>query len=233
MKNLKPQQQPNHKSETESIAAPTIQWRIDGWFKDLSSEQKQRLKKYHDELCKFNKVLNLVSPKTLFTSDAVHFADAIASSQFVLKNINKNECLFDIGSGNGFPGLVFSALEPDQKIALVDTDQRKCEFLKHTISILGLKNISVENTNVEKLPDDSILQAVARGFAPLPRAMLVLRKPVALGGVVYHLKSEEWSQEVSQVPSQLCSVWQPRLEGEYNIPSLAHKMYVVKTDKIS
>lgn len=229
MKSHKPQQQ----NQPDLIVPPTLQWRIDLWFKDLSTEQRLRIKKYHDELCKFNKVLNLVSPKSLFISDAVHFSDSIIFSEIVLKKINKNECLYDIGSGNGFPGLVYSALDPDQKIALVDTDQRKCEFLKHTISLLGLKNITVENVNVEKLADNSIQQAVTRGFAPLPRAMMILRKVVSVGGVVYHLKSEEWSQEVSQVPSQLCSVWQPTLAGEYIIPSQTHKMYVVKTEKIS
>ncbi len=230
--NKPPSQQPNS-VEPSVLVAPTIQWRIDGWFKDLSVEQKNKLKKYHDELCKFNKVLNLVSPKSLFTADAVHFSDSIFASHIVSKNINKNEALYDIGSGNGFPGLVFGALYLDQKIILIDTDQRKCEFLKHAIAAMGLKNVSVENRNIEKFSKNSIRQGITRGFAPLPRAMLMLRKIVSVGGAIYHLKSEEWSMEISQVPSQLCSVWQPGLVGEYSIPTLTHKMYVVKTEKTS
>jgi 16S rRNA (guanine527-N7)-methyltransferase len=230
LKNTKPQLK--QKVQSGEISSSAIQWRIEEWFSELTAEQKQRLKKYHNELCKFNKVLNLVSPKTLFTADAIHFADAIVSSKIVLEKINKNECLYDIGSGNGFPGLVFSALNLDQKIALVDTDQRKCEFLKHVISVLGLKNTSVENKNIEQFPDGSIFQAVTRGFAPLPRALLVLQKPLAVGAAVYHLKSDDWGQELSQVSLQLRSAWQEHLEGEYNIPSLPHKMYVVKTNKI-
>ncbi len=231
MKNTK-LQQPN--SETaDSVSAPVIQWRIDNWFKHISSDQRKRLKLYHAELCKFNKILNLVSPKSLFISDAVHFADAMLSAEIVIEKLNKNNILYDIGSGNGFPGLVYSALDPSLKITLVDTDQRKCEFLKHTISLLGLVNASVLNLAVEKLPEGSVHQAVARGFAPLPRAMLIMRKTVSVGGVMFHLKSEEWSQEVSQVPSQLCSVWQPTLIGQYDLPSLAHKMYIVRADKIS
>lgn len=232
MKNSKPLTQPDS-SEQQPLEAPTIQWRINTWFKDLNQEQRTLLKKYHDQLCKFNKTLNLVSPKSLFTADAIHFADSILAARIVLNKTNKNKALYDIGSGNGFPGLVFSIMDPDQKIVLVDTDQRKCEFLKHTISTLGLKNISVENSNVEKLSPLSIEQAVARGFAPLSRAMLVLRKATALNGVVYYMKSEEWGAELAQVPSQLCSVWRPELEGEYTIPSLPQKVVVVKTQKIS
>ncbi len=232
MKNHKPSEQPNS-SAPELLKAPEIQWRIQQWFPDLSAEELKNLKKYHDELSKFNKVLNLVSPKTLFTSDAVHFADSILSSKIVSKKTNKNNTLYDIGSGNGFPGLVYGILNLDQKVILLDVDQRKCEFLKHTISSLGLTNVSVENKNVDKLAENSISQAIMRGFAPLPRAMMQFRKIVSIGGTIFHLKSEEWSLEVSQVPSQLCSVWQPVLEEEYSIPTLAHKMYVVRTDRIS
>lgn len=232
MKNNKPSEQPNS-SAPEQLKAPEVQWRIQQWFPELSADELKNLKKYHDELSKFNKVLNLISPKTLFTADAVHFADSIQSVKIVSKKVNKNKDLYDVGSGNGFPGLVYGILNLDQKVILLDVDQRKCEFLKHTISTLGLSNISVENKNIDKFPEGSIFQAIMRGFAPLPRAMMQLRKIVSVGGVAYHLKSEEWSLEVSQVPSQLCSVWQPVLEGEYMIPTLAHKMYVVRTDRLS
>ena len=219
--------------EVASVVPPVIQWRINEWFSDLTSEQKTKLKKYHDELCKFNKVLNLVSPKSLYTADAVHFADSLSASEIVLKNINKNNILHDVGSGNGFPGLVTAILQNDLKVVLLDVDERKCEFLKHTISQLGLSNVSVENKKIASLAENSIQQAIMRGFAPIPRAMLDLRKIVSVGGTVYHLKSEEWSSEVLQIPSQLFSAWHPEMIGQYQIPSLGHKMFVVKTDKIA
>jgi 16S rRNA (guanine527-N7)-methyltransferase len=234
LKKHRPSQQPNTKdASAEAVNAPTMHWRIDGWFKDLLPEQKTRLKAYHDELCRFNKTLNLVSPKSLFNADAVHFADSILSYQIVEKKLNKNIELFDIGSGNGFPGLVFSALDPELKVVLLDVDQRKCEFLKHTISVLGLKNTTVENLNVEKVEAGRMQQAICRGFAPLPRALLGFRKLFNKGGNVFFLKSEEWSLELAQVPSQLCSLWSPSHIGGYEIPSLSHKMHVILASKIA
>jgi 16S rRNA (guanine527-N7)-methyltransferase len=228
------QKQTNQSSDDDSsLVAPVIMWRINEWFSDLTTEQKSNLKKYHDELCKFNKVLNLVSPKSLYTADAIHFADSIKTAEIVLNKLNKNNVLHDIGSGNGFPGLVAGILQNDLRVVLVDVDQRKCEFLKHTISQLGLSNISVENKKIASFAENSIHQAIMRGFAPIPRAILDLRKTVSKGGVIYHMKSEEWSTEVLQIPSQLFSVWHPELVGQYSIPSLTHKMFVVKTDKIA
>lgn len=219
-------------SQLTSNSDQTNNWRIKTWFADLDEKVQDQLKKYFLELQKFNKVVNLISAKTVIHADAIHFADSILSSQIVRKKINKNTYLYDLGSGNGFPGLVYGILYPDQKVILIDSDERKCEFLKHIADSLGLVNIIVQNKSIDTLPLGSIEQAICRGFAPLPKALLTLRKVVKKGGVVFHMKSEEWALEVSQIPSQLCSLWQPALEAEYRLPIGEIKMFVVKTSKI-
>ena len=211
----------------------TPNWRIKEWFPELDEKKHDQLKKYFQELQKYNKVINLVSSKTLFHADAIHFADSIICSEIVSKKINKNSYLYDIGSGNGFPGVVFSIMNPEQKIVLMDSDERKSEFLKHIVETLGLTHVIVQNKKVESLPANTIEQAICRGFAPLPKALLTLRKCVKTDAIVYHMKSEEWALEVSQIPSQLCSVWQPELGQEYKLPIGDIKMFVVKTSKIA
>jgi 16S rRNA (guanine527-N7)-methyltransferase len=46
------------------------------------------------------------------------------------------------------------------------------------------------------------------------------------------MKSEEWALEVSQIPTQLCSIWQPALESENKLQIGDIKMFVVKTTKL-
>lgn len=210
----------------------SAQWRIKEWFPELSSKTHEQLRVYFDELIKFNKVVNLISTKTVFNADAIHFADSIQASLIVSKKANKNNVLYDIGSGNGFPGLVYSILFPDQKLALVDTDERKCEFLKHVATVLGNGNVEVLTKKIESFGPDSIDQAICRGFAPLPRILLALRKTVKDGGQIFHLKGDEWGMEVSQIPIQLCSSWQPLLEGDYRLPSIDTKLHVIRTEKL-
>ena len=207
-------------------------WRLKTWFPDLGEKTHENLLKYFNELQKFNKIINLISAKTLLHADAIHFADSIIASQIVYKKVNRINYLYDLGSGNGFPGLVYSILYPEQKVILMDSDERKCEFLKHVSDLIGLPNVIVQNKKIDLLPLNTIEQAICRGFAPLPKALLTLRKAVKKGGVVYHMKSEEWALEVSQIPSQLCSLWQPGLEQEYKLPIGDIKMFVVKTSKI-
>jgi len=219
--------------ETPNNSEIQTHWRLKSWFPDLSEQTHASLKIYFNELLKYNKTVNLISAKTVLNCDALHFADCINASNIVCKNINKNEDLYDIGSGNGFPGIVYGILFPDQKVVLVEMDDRKCEFLRHAVLTLNLKNVRVENKKIENYPADSIGQGFCRGFAPLPKTLMVLRKAVRLGGFVYHMKSAEWSMEVSQIPIQLCSSWQPILVGEYKLPVGDMKLFVVKTDKIN
>ncbi len=208
-------------------------WRLKTWFPDIDEKAHDQLFKYFTELQKFNKVVNLVSAKTLLHADAIHFADSILSSRIVSKKVNNNVYLYDLGSGNGFPGLVYSILYPNQKVVLMDSDERKCEFLKHVSDSLSLSNVIVQNKKIDVLPANTIEQAICRGFAPLPKALLVLRKCAKKGALVFHMKSEEWALEVSQIPSQLCSVWEPALEGEYKLPIGDIKMFAVRTEKIA
>jgi 16S rRNA (guanine527-N7)-methyltransferase len=217
---------------SELTADQAANWRLKTWFADLDEKIQGQLKTYFLELQKFNKVLNLISAKTLVHADAIHFADSILASRIVRNKVNKNAYLYDLGSGNGFPGMVYGILYPDQKVILIDSDERKCEFLKHVADALGLLNVVVQNKKIEMLPAATIEQAICRGFAPLPKALLTLRKIVKKGGVVFHLKSEEWALEVSQIPTQLCSMWQPALELEYKLPIGDIKMFVVRTNKL-
>lgn len=213
--------------------APIVHWRIDEWFPDLSPDVKSRLKTFHQELIKFNKNLSLISAKTIFVADAIHFADSIMASQAIMKANPKIDKIYDFGSGSGFPGIVFGILYPQIKVVLIDTDQKKCEFLGHMVHVLGTKNFTVENNNIEKLPENSVQWAICRGFGNISKAILMARKIIPKGGALYHMKGEEWGIEVGEIPTQLCSLWSPSLVGEYKLPIGAIKFGVVKTEKIA
>lgn len=206
-------------------------WRIPEWFPDIPSDQLIKLKQYHDELLRFNRSVNLIGVKTIPVADAIHFADSIMSSRLIAKSAKIDE-LYDLGSGNGFPGLVYAVLYPQTKVKLVDSDVRKCEFLKHTATSVGLTNVEVLIRQVEALPEKSIRFAVSRGLANIPKSLLMARKLVQIGGAYFHLKSEEWAKEIADIPTQLCSFWLPSALGEYKLPIGEIKFAVVKTEKI-
>jgi len=208
-------------------------WRIETWFPDLNPVLLNHFRIYYEELVKFNKTLNLVSPKTIPMADALHFADCILASRVIAKSPNKFSEIYDLGSGNGFPGLIFGLMNPTIKVHLVEADQKKCEFMKHVISACAAKNVDVMPIKIEQLKEGSVTHAMVRGFSSISKTILVTRKIVAKGGVIFHLKGEEWGMEVSEIPIQLCSSWAPGLVGEYRLPVGEIRFSVIKTDKIA
>ena len=208
------------------------QWRLGNWFPDLSPDLQAKLKTYFDELVKFNKTLTLVTPKTVPVADALHFSDSILASRVIIKANPQLKEVYDLGSGNGFPGIILALLNPSMKVQLVESDVKKCEFLKHIISNLNLTNVGVLNCKIEDLKDGSVSTAIVRGFASISKVLLLMRSKVSKGGVIYHLKGEQWGMEVSEIPIQLCSAWSPSLIGEYRLPVGEIKFAVIKTDRI-
>lgn len=219
-------------SKEDSDAGMVIHFRLKEWFKDLTPDQLTKLKVYHAELMKANKGMNLIGVKTISQADAIHFADSINAMRQVYKKTGDSE-VYDIGSGAGFPGMLMAILYPNTRVVMVEADTRKCEFLTHLSSQLGLSNTKVLNTQVERLGDNVITHALCRGFHSISKAILVLRKPVKKGGYVYHLKGEEWSTEVADIPTQLCSYWRPGLFAEYRLPIGEVTFAIVSTEKIA
>jgi 16S rRNA (guanine527-N7)-methyltransferase len=224
--------QPPQKSEAE-LDQEVFDSRMRQWFADLDPDTHKKLSRYFSELVRFNKAINLVSPNTLKTAASVHFADSLLAGRIVLKSLHPNHPLYDIGSGNGFPGLVLAIVKPDLKIILVERDSRKAEFLKAVGSNLKLQNLEVKNSDVEDLEHGSLVNVVSRGFAPMHKALLMTRKQVAKGGRYFHMKSDGWATETAAVPSQLFSYWSPSLLGQYRLPETSNDMAVVLTEKIA
>ena len=208
-------------------------WRRMGTRADVNDEIAENLATYTQELLKFNKTVNLISATTIRTVETTHFYDAIAASRLIQPAMIPGAPLYDFGSGNGLPGLVFAILNPKTKVVLVDRDQRKLEFCKHVAATVKLTNLTIHVGAVEDLPESSVKNAVGRGFAPLSRALLTARKVVGKDGKFFHLKGDGWANELAQVPSQLFTFWSVSLLGQYRIPDSTGELAVVVTVKVA
>lgn len=213
-------------------SAIEVNWRVPAWFPKTNKSALDQLTRYHTLLQKLNKTVNLISIKTLAMADAVHFSDSILAVSLIMST-NKIDEMHDFGSGNGFPGLVMAILYPEVRVKLVEFDSRKAECLNQMIAELGIKNAEVLVRKVEALPELSVKNAICRGFGPISKTLLPVRKAFAKGGKVYHMKGEEWAREIAEIPTQMCSVWLPGLVGEYKLPIGAAKFAIVVTEKIS
>lgn len=207
-------------------------WRIDAWFPNISEISRSKLKVFSGELVRANKLGNLVSPKTLPLADAIHFADGIVGGGIVLSQIKEDSTIFDFGSGAGFPGLVMAIVSPKHNFVLVENDLKKADFLRGIVATLGLSNVLIRNGGIEGIEAGSVQHGVVRGFANISKTILLLRRCFITGGSLFHFKGEQWSMEVGEIPTQLCSVWTPSLVAEYKLPIGPMKFAIVKSTKI-
>ncbi|MBI4403495.1 MAG: class I SAM-dependent methyltransferase [Deltaproteobacteria bacterium] len=108
------------------------------------SERELALYEHHHELLqRWSARMNLVSARTLPNAYAVHYADSIHICDIAAPHCGSIPA-FDIGTGAGFPGIVFAIRNPNNAITLFEKSNKKCLFLREVISELGLGNVRLE-----------------------------------------------------------------------------------------
>lgn len=98
-------------------------------FANVSRETTEKFRLYAEELSKWQRRINLISPTTIHAIWERHFADSVQLANFLP---NGNHELIDIGSGAGFPGLPISLVTQKSTI-LIERDSRKAAFLRAAI----------------------------------------------------------------------------------------------------
>ena len=136
---------------------------------------------YIDLLLTWNKKINLVSIKSREELVERHILDSLQ----LLDYIDKDQVVFDIGSGAGFPGL-FLSYGGVKKVNLVEVVGKKASFLI-TAAALSNNQITVHNQAVENIKADYCDVITARGFASLDN-IFTLTKSVAQPQTKYILQ---------------------------------------------
>lgn len=150
---------------------------------DVSRETRARLEQFVALLRKWSARINLVSPRSLETVWQRHVAD---SAQLLPLAPPQARSWIDLGSGAGFPGLIVASLaretRPDLRVTCVESDSRKCAFMRTAIRDLGL-NADVKTERIERLAAQPHDVVSARALAPLER-LLELSEPLCGPGTI-------------------------------------------------
>ena len=134
------------------------------------------MESYIKELVLFNSAYNLVNTSDHDDIVVRHILDSLSAWQHIaaLADARQNSELViaDIGSGGGLPGIPLAAALPQYNFVLIERMSKRCAFLQNAAAILGLKNVVVQNWELEKTPAASIDIATFRAFRPLDKKML-------------------------------------------------------------
>ena len=114
----------------------------------LDDIQLEQLNRYYELLVEYNKVMNLTGITEKNEVYLKHFYDSITLAKAI--DLNNYESLCDIGTGAGFPGLVIKIVFPRLKVTLIDSLQKRINFLNTVIEELKLDNIETIHARIEE-----------------------------------------------------------------------------------
>jgi 16S rRNA (guanine527-N7)-methyltransferase len=124
------------------------------------------------------------------TAVDVHVADSL--SGLLVPAARDARRIADLGSGAGFPALVFAIARPDARVTAVESALRKCRFIEETAATLRLGNVSVVCMRAEEWSDGLGANDVvcARALAPLGVIFEYAAPLLAHGGTVIAWKGQ-------------------------------------------
>ena len=112
----------------------------------LDEEQIQKFYKYMELLLEWNEKINLTAITNPEDIILKHFIDSLTIEEY----INKGESLVDVGTGAGFPGIPIKIYRDDINVTLVDSLNKRINFLNIVIEELKLKKIKAIHSRAEE-----------------------------------------------------------------------------------
>lgn len=163
----------------------------------LNDEQIQKFYKYMELLLEWNEKINLtaiIEPKEIILK---HFVDSLT----IAKYIKEKDRLIDVGTGAGFPGIPLKIYREDIEITLVDSLNKRINFLNEVIEELNLSNIETVHSRAEELGKNKKYRerfdiATSRAVANLSTLSEYLAPFVKENGNVICMKGPEIDEEI-------------------------------------
>ncbi|MFH0765908.1 MAG: 16S rRNA (guanine(527)-N(7))-methyltransferase RsmG [Calditrichota bacterium] len=171
------------------------------------------LERYRNLVLEANKRLNLVSPKDV--DNALNRLISESLLPLSLPDLNLEPPLLDIGSGAGIPAIPLKIARPDWNFTLVESNRRKCSFLRLAATTLNLDKVDIINMRLETLINNALYHhrwgtVTCRGVGKFdeildaarlllkPGGRLVLWKGSSFNPSQYHSALSNWDN---------CKIW--------------------------
>lgn len=163
----------------------------------FTEEQLEKFYQYMNMLLEWNEKINLtaiVEPKEVILK---HFIDSLTINKYLKENVT----IADVGTGAGFPGIPLKILRPDIKVTLVDSLNKRINFLNEVIEKLNLEDIETVHSRIEDFGKNKSYRekfdyVTARAVANLAVLSEYLIPIAKIGGKCVCMKGSNVEEEI-------------------------------------
>lgn len=165
----------------------------------LNKKQTEQFLIYYEMLVEWNQRMNLTAITEYEDVMKKHFVDSLSLVKAC--EIKESCTMIDVGTGAGFPGLALKIAFPDLQVTLLDSLNKRLQFLNAVIERLGLDGVETVHGRAEDLAKPGKLRecfdlCVSRAVANLSTLTEYCIPFVKVGGKFISYKSEKISEEL-------------------------------------
>ena len=173
----------------------------------LTDRQKEQYERYFELLVEWNEKINLTAITDKDEVYLKHFYDSIAP---ILQGLIENQPirLLDIGAGAGFPSLPMKILFPELDVTIIDSLNKRINFLHLLAEELGLSGVHFYHGRAEDFAQDKAFRAqfdivTARAVARMQVLSELTIPYLKVGGQLLALKASNAPEELEEAKNAL------------------------------
>ena len=164
---------------------------------NIDEKEAEMFERYMNLLIEWNKVMNLTAITEKDEIILKHFIDSLT----ILDYIQNDQKVIDVGTGAGFPGIPIKIMNPSLDITLMDSLNKRINFLNEVIKNIGLEKIKTVHSRAEELGHNKDYRekfdvATSRAVANLSTLLEYMMPFVKVGGICICMKGSNISEEL-------------------------------------
>lgn len=165
-----------------------------------SKDESEKLFKYMNILLEWNEKMNLTAITDESEIISKHFVDSLT----ILKYIKNNDKVIDVGTGAGFPGIPLAIFKNNTKFTLLDSINKRINFLNEVKEKIELDNVEnlhgrAEDFGQNKAYREQYDVSASRAVAPMHVLLEYLLPFVKVGGMCICMKGPNVSEEIKDI----------------------------------